>query len=156
MSRRPLLALFVLAACHKDARPPSLDEAISVEQPGGTASQIFSQGSELPTSATESFTTGKDGERRLAIHVLRGAARSARRLTGEGWWSIDGVTPAKAGEARVLVTFELDAQGALSLSAREDDRRLPAKPLASGAEAKLAPAPLTEPDDDEDVEDDSR
>ena len=151
---RGALLVALLFACKRDARPPSLGEAISVEQPGGSASQLFSQGSEIPTSATESFTTAKDGEKRLFVHVLRGAGRTAEKLRSDGWWEIDGVTAAKAGEPRVMVTFELDPQGQLAVSAREEDRRLSAKKIEKGAE-KLYPSPLTEPDDDEDLDEDS-
>jgi hypothetical protein len=52
-----------------------------------------------------------------------------------------------------MITFEVDAQGQLSLTAREDDRRLVVKKMET-APAKAAPSPLTEPDDDEDVEED--
>jgi molecular chaperone DnaK (HSP70) len=148
---RTLLAVLLVAACKREARPPSLGEAISVEQPGGSASQLFTQGSEIPTSATESFTTGKDNEKRLHVHVLRGAGRTASSLHSESWWEIDGVSPARAGEPRVMVTFEVDAQGHLALTAREEDRRLSAKKL-DNAPAKGVPSPLTEPDDDEDIE----
>ena len=55
--KRTLLVLLVLAGCKKETRPPSLGEPLSVEQPGGSVAQLFSQGSEIPTSATESFTT---------------------------------------------------------------------------------------------------
>jgi molecular chaperone DnaK (HSP70) len=151
--RRAVLALLLAAACKKEARPPSLGEAISVEQPGGSASQLFSQGSEIPTGATESFTTAKENDKRVYLHVLRGAGRTAAALHSEGWWEVDGVAPAPAGEPRVMVTFEVDAQGHLALSAREEDRRLAVKKLDS-APAKAAPSPLTEPDDDEDVEED--
>jgi molecular chaperone DnaK (HSP70) len=151
--RRVLLAVLLAAACKRTARPPSLGEAISVEQPGGSASQLFTQGSEIPTSATESFTTGKDNEKRLYVHVLRGAGRTASGLLSEAWWEIEGVSPARAGEPRVMVTFEVDAQGHLALSAREEDRRLSSKKLES-APGKAAPSPLTEPDDDEDIEED--
>jgi molecular chaperone DnaK (HSP70) len=151
--KRVLLAVLLAAACKRTARPPSLGEAISVEQPGGSTSQLFTQGSEIPTSATESFTTGKDNEKRLYVHVLRGAGRTASGLHSEAWWEIEGVSPARAGEPRVMVTFELDAQGHLALSAREEDRRLSSKKLET-APVKPAPSPLTEPDDDEDLEED--
>ena len=151
--KRAVLVLLVFAACKSSARPPALGEAISVEQPGGSASQLFTQGSEIPTSATESFTTAKDGEKRLFVHVLRGAGRTADKLHSEGWWEIDGVTAGRAGEPRVMVTFEVDAQGHLGLSAREEDRRLAIRKVETAD--KLAPSPLTEPDDDdEDVEED--
>jgi molecular chaperone DnaK len=150
---RPALLLLVLvAACKKESRPPSLGEALSVEQPGGSVAQLVSQGSEIPTSATESFTTAKDDERRLVIHVLRGTGRTAGKLHSDGFWTVDGVGPAKAGEPHVMVTFELDAQGQLSVQAREEDRRLAVRKLEKSD--KLAPSPLSEPDDDEDAEQD--
>jgi molecular chaperone DnaK (HSP70) len=152
--RRALLVILLVAACKRQARPPSLGEAISVEQPGGSASQLFSQGSEIPTSATESFTTAKDNEKRVLVHVLRGAGRTAVNLKSEAWWEVDGVSPARAAEPRVMVTFEVDAQGHLSLSAREDDRRLSVKKLDDIPGVKTAPSPLAEPDDDEDLEED--
>ena len=152
--KKALFLALLLAGCKKDARPPSLGEAISVEQPGGSVSQLFTQGSEIPTSATESFTTGKDTDRKVMIHVLRGAGRTADKLHSDGWYEIEGVSQAKAGEQRVLVTFEVDAQGQLGLTAREEDRKLAVKKLEK--EGKFAPSPLTEPDDDdEDVEEDA-
>ena len=151
--RLALVLLTLLAGCRSSSRPPALGEAISVEQPGGSASQLFTQGSEIPTSATESFTTAKDGEKRLLVHILRGAGRTADKLHSDGWWEVEGLSAARAGEPRVMVTFEVDGQGQLQLSAREEDRRLAVKKLEKAE--KLSPSPLTEPDDDEDVEEDS-
>src|SRR5436853_7338725 len=94
--RRALVLLTLLAGCRSTARPPSLGEAISVEQPGGSASQLFTQGSEIPTSATESFTTGKDNEKYLYVHVLRGAGRTASGLHSEAWGEIEWVPLARA------------------------------------------------------------
>lgn len=144
----------LLPGCKKESRPPSLGEALSVEQPGGSVAQLVSQGSEIPSSATESFTTAHDDDKKVAIHVLRGAGRTADKLHSDGWWTVDGVTPGKAGEAKVMVTFELDAQGLLSVVAREDERKLVVRKLDKAPEGKLAPSPLSEPDDDEDAEDD--
>jgi molecular chaperone DnaK (HSP70) len=151
---RFLCAALLLASCKKDARPPSLGKAVAIEQPGGTATQLISQGSEIPTSATESFTTAKDDERRIALHVLRGSGRSAAALSSEGWWVVEGVSSGKAGEPRVLVTFEVDAQGALSVSAREEDRKLKVGKVDDDARAKLSAAPLSEPDEGEDSDED--
>ena len=149
-----LVVAAVAVACKKDARPPSLGEAISVEQPGGSVSQLFTQGSEIPTSATESFTTAHDGDKRVLIHVLRGAGRTADKLHSDGWWEVDGISDGKAGEPRVLVTFEVDAQGQLGMTAREEDRKLAVRRFEKAGETKLSASPLTEPDDDEDAEDD--
>jgi molecular chaperone DnaK (HSP70) len=148
-ARLAACGLLLLAACKRDARPPSLGEAISVEQPGGSVTTLFTQGTEIPTSATESFTTGHDGEKRVLIHVLRGGGKTASALHSDGWWAVDGVSAARAGEPRVLVTFEVDNQGQLSLSAREEDNKLPVRRIEKGSE-RLAASPLTEPDDDDD------
>jgi molecular chaperone DnaK (HSP70) len=142
-----------LGACKKDAPPPALGEAISVAQPGGSASELFTRGSEIPTSATESFTTGQDGEQRIFIHVLRGEGNTASALHSDGWYGVDGVAKGKAGEPRVMVTFEIDAQGRLSVTARQDARRLAVRRMEKLDHAQ--PSPLTEPDDDDDPEDDA-
>jgi molecular chaperone DnaK (HSP70) len=148
--RRLVFIALLLGACRKDTTPPALGETISVEQPGGSASQLITQGSEIPTSATESFTTAKDGDKRIYLHVLRGAGRTADKLRSEGWWEVEGVSEGKAGEPRVMVTFEVDAQGALAIGARQEDRKLGVKKLEKAD--KLKPSPLTEPDEDEDDE----
>jgi molecular chaperone DnaK (HSP70) len=152
--RRALLlaALVAFGGCKRNSRPPALGEAVAVEQPGGTATQLIAQGSEIPTSATESFTTSRDDERRLAIHVLRGDGRTAAKMHSEGWWLVDGVQPGRAGEPRVHVTFEVDAQGGLSVSARQEDRKLKVS-RTDGDDGKLKPAVLAEPDDSEDADD---
>jgi len=148
-----LTGLLLAAACKKETRPPSLGEALSVEQPGGSVAQLVGQGTEIPTSATEAFTTAKDDEKRLHVHVLHGAGKTADKLRSDGWWTIDGVQPAKAGEAKIMVTFDLDAQAQLTISAREDDRKLSVKKIDKVPE-KLAASPLSEPDDSDDADDD--
>jgi molecular chaperone DnaK (HSP70) len=147
------VALAGMPACKKGSPPPSLLESIGVEQPGGSATQLIERGSEIPTSATESFTTLHEGDRSIAIHVVRGPGKSAQKLRDDGWWIVDGVSPAQAGHPRVLVTFEVDAQGALSVTAREGDRKLRVEKREEPDRRQLAPAPLTEPDEGEDAED---
>jgi molecular chaperone DnaK len=152
------LAAAVLAgmpACKKSSPPPSLGESVSVEQPGGSATQLIERGSEIPTSATESFTTLHEGDRTVAVHVIRGASRSAQKLRDEGWWIVDGVSAAPAGHPRVLVTFEVDPEGTLSVSAREGDHKLRVEKRAEADRSKLLPAPLAEPDEDDDTEEES-
>jgi molecular chaperone DnaK (HSP70) len=145
---RPLLAAsLVLAGCTKDSRPAALGEGISVEQPGGGATQLLAPGVQLPTSATESFTTSKDSEQRLFVHLLRGGGKKAEALDSLGWWSVDGVSAGPAGQPRAMVTVEVDAKGELSLSAREEDKKLRVAKVESPG--KVAPARLSEPDDDD-------
>jgi molecular chaperone DnaK (HSP70) len=152
--RTPLIFALLLAGCTSRTKA-SLGESIAIEQPGGAVAQLLAQGAELPTSATESFTTAKDEERKLFVHVLRGSGRTASKLHSDGWYTVDGVTPAKAGNARVMVTFDVDAQGSLKLTARQEERKLSVQKLDADPGRKPAPAPLTEPDDGSDLEDDS-
>jgi molecular chaperone DnaK (HSP70) len=153
--RRALAIAFAvaLAGCKTESRPPALGESIAVEQPGGLATQLIEQGTEIPTSATEGFTTSKDDEKRIAIHVLRGVGRTAGKLRSDGWWMVDGVNPGRAGEPHVQVTFEVDGQGRLSVSARQDERKLKVTRVDS-TDVKLKPAALVEPGDLDEVEDD--
>lgn len=148
-----LAALALAQAGCPARRPASLAEPLSVEQPGGTVSQLVAQGSELPTSATESFTTSRDGETALLIHLLRGPGHAAARLSSEGFWMVEDVASARAGAPLVLVTFEVDARGQVSLSAREGARRLPVRTLAAPPRGIL-PARLSEPDEPDDSSDD--
>lgn len=140
------------AAC-APRRPASLAEPLSVEQPGGTVSQLVAQGSELPTSATESFTTSRDGETTLLLHLVRGPGHAAARLSSEGFWMVEEVPAARAGAPLVLVTVELDARAQITVSAREGARRLPVRKLAAAPPG--APlARLSEPDEPDDSGDD--
>ncbi|MBS2020768.1 MAG: Hsp70 family protein [Deltaproteobacteria bacterium] len=150
-SLRSLTLLVLLCAgCKDNSRPPSLGEQLSVAQPGNVASQIFAQGIVLPTSATEAFTTSKDDEKHLYVHVVRGAGHQAEKLKTEGWWSIEGVGAGAAGTQKIMVTFELDAQGALTISARQEDKKLSVKKF-EGATDKLKAARLLDPDDEDDL-----
>ena len=146
-----LACLALLSGCKDSSRPPSLGEAIGVAQPGGHVTQLFMQGSVLPAAVTEAFTTSEDNQKRLFVHVVRGAGRKADKLSTEGFWSLDGVAPGPRGTAKVMVTFEVDAQGQVSVVARQDDKKLKVHAVEKGADG-LKPAALLEPDDeDEDL-----
>ncbi len=153
-ARIAALAALALGAGCTSRNKSSLGDALAIEQPGGTVAQLVAQGSELPASATESFTNSKDDEGKLYVHVLRGPGRTADKLKSDGWYSVDGVTAGKPGTARVMVTFELDAQGALKVFAREEDKKLNVHKLEALSERKPSPAPLTEPDDGADLDPD--
>jgi molecular chaperone DnaK len=153
-SRLAVIALIALSACSHSGAPPSLGDSISVEQAGGGATQLIASGTQLPSSATESFTTAHDGEKKLYIHVLRGSAKKVGKLSSDSWWTVDGVPDAPAGVARVFVTFEFDAKGDLTLSARQDAVKLKAARLDKAPDGQK-PSPLTEPDDDDEGPDES-
>jgi molecular chaperone DnaK (HSP70) len=149
---RFLPLLLLLSACTQGGRPPTLEEGLSVEQPGGGATKLLSGGDQLPASATEAFVTAKDDETRLFVHVLRGVNKKAAALRDEGWWQIDGLTRAPAGVTRAHVTFEVDGKQQVTVLAREDDKKLKVVRLDEKP-AKVAAARLSEPDDEEDGDD---
>ncbi|GAC1346523.1 MAG: hypothetical protein NVS2B9_09780 [Myxococcales bacterium] len=148
-------AACALALACTARRPASLAEPLSVEQPGGTVSQLVARGSELPTNATESFTTARDGETRLLLHLVRGAGKVAGKIKTDSFWLVDGVAPATAGSAKVMITFALDAQGRVAVSAHEAGRRLEVARTEAAPTDAPSLAPLTEPDDADDAEDDA-
>jgi molecular chaperone DnaK (HSP70) len=139
-----------LAACTQSSRPPTLDDGLSIEQPGGAATKLVPPAYQLPTSATESFVTSKDEETRLFVHVLRGVGKKSSELKSDSWWVIDGLTSAAAGLVRAQVTFEVDVKQQVTVSAREDDRKLKVSKVDPKSTAKLSAAALLEPDDDDD------
>ncbi len=139
-----------LAGCTQSGRPPTLDDGLSVEQPGGGATKLLAAGDQLPTSATEAFVTSKDEETRLYIHVLRGANKKASALRSDGWWVVDGLSSAAAGLVRAQVTFEVDAKQQVTVIAREEDRKLKVSKADPKSQARMTAALLQEPDDDDD------
>ncbi len=147
-----VIAVSAITGCSSRGAPPSLADSISVEQPGGAATQLLGSGTQLPTSATESFTTSSENQKKIYIHVLRGSAKKAGKLSSDGWYAIDGVMDGPAGGPQVFVTFELDANAQLTLTARQEQFKL--KALKVEKTDGLRPAPLTEPDDDDEAEDD--
>jgi molecular chaperone DnaK (HSP70) len=149
----PIAVAVALAGCKSETRPPALGESIAVEQPGGSATQLIEQGTEIPTSATEAFTTSRDDEKKIAVHVLRGTGRTAGKLRSGAWWTVDGINPGRAGEPVIQVTFEVDGQGKLSVSARQDERKLKVTRVDE-TDAKLKPAALVDPGDPDEAEDD--
>ena len=144
------LTLFASAACTQSGRPPTLDDGLSVEQPGGAATKLVPPAYLLPTSATESFVTSKDDETRLYVHVLRGVNKKSAENKSDAWWVIDGLSSAAAGLVRAQVTFEVDAKQQVNVTAREDDRKLKVSKVDPKATARLSAAALLEPDDDDD------
>jgi molecular chaperone DnaK (HSP70) len=87
---------------------------------GGLVSKIIHRNSTVPASASETFTTGVDGQTNVLIHVLQGERELAKDCRSLARFDLKGVAPMPAGFARIEVRFLIDANGILNVAARDE------------------------------------
>jgi len=93
--------------------------SLGIEQLGGTVARIIERNSTIPTSATEHFTTGVEGQTNVAIHVVQGERELAADCRSLARFDLKGIPPMAAGLPRIEVRFLIDADGILHVTARE-------------------------------------
>ncbi|MBP38684.1 MAG: molecular chaperone DnaK [Chloroflexi bacterium] len=94
--------------------------SVGIETLGGVRTTLIERNTTIPTSKTETFTTAADNQSSVEIHIVQGEREMAGDNTSIGRFNLDGILPAPRGVPQIAVTFDIDADGILKVSAKDN------------------------------------
>ncbi len=93
--------------------------SLSIETMGGIATKLIERNTTIPTRKSQVFSTAEDNQSAVDIHVVQGEREFARDNKSLGQFRLDGILPAKRGVPQIEVTFDIDANGIVNVSAKD-------------------------------------
>ena len=93
--------------------------SLGIETMGGVMTKIIDRNTTIPTKKSQIFSTAADGQTQVEINVLQGEREFARDNKQLGLFKLDGIAPAPRGVPQIEVTFDIDANGIVNVSAQD-------------------------------------
>lgn len=95
--------------------------SLGIETMGGVMTALIEKNTTVPTKKSQTFSTAEDNQSAVTVHVLQGERKQAAGNKSLGQFNLEGIRPAQRGAPQIEVTFDIDADGILHVSAKDKD-----------------------------------